>query len=175
MKKKFVIILFSLLAFSKNVIKAQDSPLKTIRVLYYQASESKAFAESFSKLMEKIDEGNALLLGYKGMSDLMICHHSYNPYIKLKLFGKGKDKLDRAVNAASNNAELRFLRYSVQYSIPAILAYKSNMKEDKKILLDYLALAENKKADEDLFKRVKEFMLDCKDCTELEKAKIKLY
>lgn len=34
--------------------------------------------------------------------------------------------------------ELRFLRLSIQYAVPSILAYKENIEEDKAFILKYI-------------------------------------
>jgi hypothetical protein len=56
-----------------------------------------------------------------------------------------------------NNIELTYLRYSVQYNLPAFLGYKSNLQEDKTKIVNYLKSETFE--DKDLHARIYNFML----------------
>jgi hypothetical protein len=151
---------------------AQNNDLLEIRKMYYEASGSSRVANELQRRLENISvENNPVLFGYKGMSKLMVCYHSYNPYTKLSYFVKGKEMLEKAISAQPGNAELVYLRFSVQTNAPVFLSYYSNIKDDKEVLLAFLKA--NSGGDSDLFERIKKYLLESSHCSESEKIAIK--
>ena len=73
-------------------------------------------------------------LAYLGAFQTIWANHVFNPFSKLKTFNKGKRNIDKAIKLSPNNVEIIFIRYSIQKNSPAFLSYKSNLKEDQKIL-----------------------------------------
>jgi len=158
-----------LCAFAPN----QNYDLKEVRILFYKTPESKQAANDLYTKMEDVTEDLPILYGYKGMSELMICYHAFNPIVKLKYFYRGIHKLDKAIEDDKNNVELHYLRFSVQCNVPAFINYRSNIDEDKQIVINYLSDRQNKNRDEDLYLRMKDFMASNKKCTPEEKQRIK--
>jgi len=166
MKKTVTLLLLSL--FTIN-IQANDNIIM-IRNLFYSATKS---ADSANLLVEKLQtvttNSKAELIGYKGMSNLMICYHSYNPYTKYKNFINGKNLLEQAINKDPNNIELRFLRLSVQLNVPSFLGYSSNINEDKLFIFNGIKNIRDK----DLFNRIYNYTMNAKRLTTEEKEKMK--
>lgn len=164
MKTIFKITIFILLPFC---VQASGGDIVKIRELYYKASTNKKDSETFSEKMKTISGIDASLVnGYTGMSYMIKANHSYNPYNKLSFFMKGKDLLDNAITSDAQNVELRFLRYCVQTNAPGFLGYSGKIAEDKKVIL----LNYHKLKDEDLKKRINEYMQNSKNCSKEEKA-----
>lgn len=163
----FLFFLITVLAYG------QSSELEEVREIYYKASENSAEAERLcEKLKNQQFTYNAVLYGYRGMSLLLKCHHSYNPYNKLKYFGEGKSMLEEAIRQAPDKAELRFLRFSVQTNAPVFLNYRADIQNDKEVLINHI-LHNSGSTDTDLYKRIKDYLLNCKLVTEQEKQSIK--
>lgn len=138
-----------------------------LRNLYYQAYENEAASDEFFKVMKRMENtSDPLMLGYQGMSHLLQAKFSYNPYIKLASFRKGKELLDRAAALAPRDLEIRFLRFSVQTNAPKFLGYTGHIESDKALILK----AWKTSTDSDLKKRVKEFMLKSNYCTYNERS-----
>lgn len=154
-------------------LNAQQYNVKEIRDVFYQTPGSKQVAKQFYEQMKPVSDSIPLLFGYKGMADLMVCYHAFNPVTKLKYFYKGIHKLDKAIEDDKANVELRYLRFSVQCNVPPIVNYRANIDEDKSAIIGYLVKSSSKKADEDLFNRMKEFMSTNKKCSKEEKEKLK--
>ena len=77
--------------------------------------------------------------GYFAISTMMLAKTGKNLFTKLSYFNKGKKILEATIESDPNNAELRFLRYTVQDQAPSILLYFNDMETDKEILDIYLA------------------------------------
>lgn len=149
------------------VAEAETSDLIKIRDLYYKASTNKKDSEVFSEEMRTVSGiGKSLTAGYTGMSYMIKANHAFNPYYKLSYFIKGKDLLDNAITSDPANVELRFLRFCVQTNAPGFLGYSGKIDDDKKVILSGFATLK----DEDLEKRIKEYMLASKNCSKEEKA-----
>ncbi len=162
MKKLITLVLFVLPFFQK----ASGMDIIKLRDLYYQASTDKKASEKFAMATSSaLDIDKNTLAGYSGMSWMIKANHAFNPYNKLSYFFKGKDLLNGAIEADPKNVELRFLRYCVQTNAPGFLAYSGNISSDKNVIITgYSAIT-----DIDLKKRIKEYMLNSKDCTATEK------
>lgn len=133
---------------------AQENP-KLYRQYMYEASKDADAANMFSERMKKADTSNALQLAYQAMSDMMQSYHAFNPYTKLSHFFTGKSKLERAVQKAPDNAEIRFLRYTIQKNVPAVLQYNQSLQSDQIIIHRYLSA---RNGDEDLKKRIRDYL-----------------
>lgn len=55
---------------------------------------------------------------------------------KLKYFKEGRIKLETAILDEPSNAEYRFLRLTIQENAPKQVKYKSNIDEDKKMVIN---------------------------------------
>lgn len=56
---------------------------------------------------------------------------------RLKTFKEGKAKLEAGLEADPDNAELHFLRLSIQEKSPKIVGYKKNMEADKDYVIKH--------------------------------------
>lgn len=159
----FTIALFLIqslcLAFNKDLLRTRE--------LYYKASVNKNDAELFSDFLASApDLEKTLLSGYQGISYMIRANHSWNPYIKLSFFTKGKDLLDEAIKKDPSNLELRFLRFCVQTNAPVFLGYSGMIEQDKTLILKAYSLSK----DSDLKNRIKKYLVSSKYCTASDKA-----
>jgi hypothetical protein len=76
---------------------------------------------------------SAVAAGMHATAQLMLAESMWNPLDKLTQFQSWKPKLEAAIAADPNNADLRFFRLSVQFTVPALLEYRSNMTEDEQL------------------------------------------
>ncbi|MDB5020786.1 MAG: hypothetical protein JWQ28_1913 [Pedobacter sp.] len=142
--------------------------LLSLRLQLDQAANSKVLAEKFNDQFRNVNEKSLpILLGYKAISELVMCKHLINPISKLSHFRKGRNLLEIAIAASPKNPELSFFRFTTQSNVPALLNYKSDINTDKAVLINFLRSG-GTKADPDLFKRIKNYMLSSKFCTAQE-------
>jgi len=139
------------------------------RTLLEESVNSSSRANILYKETRKFNSSSpSVLLGFKAMSDLIMCNHVFSPLSKMSYFASGKNLLEDCIKKDPGNIELRFYRFSTQCNAPALLNYSANIKEDKNILLTFLKLNQNT-PDQDLYKRVKNFMLTSSSCSVTEK------
>jgi hypothetical protein len=152
---------------SKQSLYANDVDIMVIRKLFYTGTIGKKQAEIFINKMETLKNStDPVINSYYGMALLLEAKHGLNPYTKLNNFKKGREILDNAVTKASQNVEIRFLRFSVQTNAPFFLNYNRNISADKAVILEGWP----KLKDADLKSRIKIFMLNSSNCTNAERA-----
>lgn len=109
--------------------------LPNVRQSYVDASKSQKNAEEFYNLMDNYNKDNKVLLAYKGASIALKAKYAKQIKQKKSLFIEGVKMLEMALKNDPNNLEIRLIRLSIQENSPKILNYKSNIDEDKKLLL----------------------------------------
>lgn len=170
---KWVIFVIVFL-FYKLSFATED--LSSIRKNLEEAVKDSKTADEFYKTVKRIESAKPIVIGFKAMSELVLCKHVFNPISKLSHFHSGKDLLEKAISIDKDNVELRFYRYCTQLNVPGILNYSSNLNEDKKMLFEFLeSQAKNPKKDIDLYNRIMKFLLTNKHATEDDKKKLKSF
>lgn len=140
MKRFLTVTLF----FYCMACPAQDLPIEDVRNLYQQAALEKKACEQLIDALSAVQlETNPLLFGYRGSATMMMAQYVLNPVSKLSNFYKGKNMLDEAIQANQENLELRFLRFAAQTEAPAMLGYRSEIEQDKKLILSSLPTSDD--------------------------------
>jgi len=121
---------------SLSFFTTASTKLEQVRSLYEQAPVHKASCGALIALLQPYDEKNPLFLGYKGCAHMIMAKHVSGPFTKLSYFKKGKNMLERPIQADSHNIELRFLRLTIQKNAPALLGYNGDIKADRLFLRD---------------------------------------
>lgn len=161
--------LFCFLTLLFYVLATAQPQLLQMRENCYKASVDSKEADRFYKSFEGMAAPTPVQNGYKAIAELMICNHAYNPYKKMSYFSKGKNTLESAIKTDPSSPELRFLRYSVQTNDPSFLGYNKNVEEDRSIIIRAL---QKKQVDEDLHRRIENFLLESPKTSPAEKQNI---
>lgn len=162
-----LIILSILLSFTTS--RAANPNLSELRNLLSKAPNSKSSWIEMAKLLAEVDNKSpAVLVCYKGVSNMMEAKYVISPWSKLSSFKKGKKLIEEAVKKDARNLEIRFLRYSVQTNIPAFLDYNDDKESDKQFIL---ANVGNTK-DKELKNNIVQYLRATKACTEEELKRI---
>lgn len=141
-----------------------------LRELFYRSSKNSDSADSLFEKLQHVSENNeAVYIGYKGMAELLVCYHSYNPYTKFKNFIKGKNSLEQAIAKDPTNIEIRFLRLTVQLNAPPFLGYNKKVDEDKRAIFEGI----KKINDRDLYVRITNYTLASRRISIAEKEIVK--
>ena len=120
--------------------------LDTVRLAYSQAIESSTKTEEFAKILSsqieestntKISE-NAILTAYRGALEALRAKHAWMPFNKLAYLDNSKKFFISAIEAAPNDIEIRFLRFSIQSNLPIFLMQSPNIQEDKEMIIKNL-------------------------------------
>ncbi|MFM7023168.1 MAG: hypothetical protein ACKOXB_09335 [Flavobacteriales bacterium] len=162
--------LLIILLISTSTLKAVN--YVEIRTLFAASPNSETTANSLLEKTKNSGSSSPVELGYHGGALMAMANHCYLPTSKLSYFNSGKKELEKAIAASPKNAELRFIRFSIQCNVPAFLGYSSNIAADKTILINYLKSAQSA-SDADLKARIKNFLLQSTQCTETEKNSIR--
>jgi hypothetical protein len=127
-------ILVILLFFGTSVM-AQIPTIKDVRLMLHQATSDEEVCNKLINILLPYNEtNNPLLSGYRGGATMILAKHAFNPFSKLSHFKKGKNILESAIKSDDSNIELRFLRYTIQTSVPSFLNYSNEKKTDKILL-----------------------------------------
>ena len=162
----FIIPLLMYTGLSKDLAgyrKAMDAAVDDSKVAEEMYVDFKRFPEN----------GQAILVGYRAISEILMSKHVFNPISKVSYFRRGKRLLEKAITSEPENTELIFLRYTTQVSVPPLLNYSGNLEADEQSLLSYLKNMSSKSSDQDLYNRIKIYMLQSERLSAIEKNTIK--
>jgi hypothetical protein len=149
-------------------MKSDTLNLLSLRLQLDQAANSKVSAEKFNNQLSNVNEKSLpILIGFKAISEMLLCKHTFNPLSKVWHFRKGRQLLETAIAASPKNPELSFFRFTTQSNVPALLNYRSDIIADKAVLINYL-IKSGTKTDPDLFKRIKNYLLGSTHCSPQE-------
>lgn len=106
-------------------------------VNYYQtAAKDEEIAKKFVSLMDKYPGKDPLKMGYRAVSHAIMAKHVWSPYSKLKYLRQSSQFFEQAVALDKQDAEVRFLRFSIENYIPRYLNMSSHLEEDKRVFMD---------------------------------------
>ena len=165
---KILVILFTFL-FNPAVNNMNKPSLVEIRNLLVQAAESKKANTQLKAALAQYPANNMVIKGYMGVSKMIEAKHMFNPMSRWNKFKEGRAIMEEAIQADANNYELRYLRFAIQTSVPAVLGYSKHIEEDKKLLIAQL----EKVKDVDLRNRTVKHLMSTKHCTPEELNKLK--
>jgi hypothetical protein len=154
-------------------IASQD--LSAYRKLLDGSLNSEKTAHQFYEQLKGVDENDTpVVLGFRAMSEFMMCKHLLNPFSRISHFNRGKKLLETAIKRDQTSPELLFFRFTTQCNVPSVLKYNSNIKSDKLNLIRYLKISAHQLyTDKELYKRIKNYLLINQYCTTEEKTMIK--
>jgi len=143
--------------------------LSEVRKMYTDAAKSQSNAQAFSEKLANVsdDDPNKVLVAYKGCALTLKSKFSGVLTEKISFMKEGAKLLDASVAADPNNLEIRMIRLSVQESVPRIVNYRANKKEDKALLL------KNFKDSGELKEYIRNFINQSKSFTPAEKKALK--
>lgn len=125
--------------------------INDVRMLYKKSATSESACREMVQMLAKFDEQHPLLLGYKASGTMMMAKYVFNPFSKLSYFKKGKQMLEKAIEADKTCFELRFLRFAAQTNVPSFLGYHDRIENDKDFMLKGLTEMTDKKLKELVF------------------------
>jgi hypothetical protein len=164
------IIIFSLsLYLSVLTSFAQVMTVEEARKIYSETMNDKAACEAaYKKFVQITSFDNVLLKGYKGAVTVAMSKHVKIIKEKITYFNDGKKLIENAITEDDKNVELKFIRFTIQSNCPPALKYNKNIQSDKKYIIENLTGVKNAS----VRSRIKEYLLQSKDVSEVEKQKI---
>ena len=129
-----------------------------LRRHYEQAAADKAAGEKFYELLRGYNEQDALVLGYKAASEAIRARDA-SMLNKLTYVQQAAHTFEKAVSQDPSNAEVRFLRFSVESNLPAFLGLSTHVEEDKEFLLKAALHHPQSGLDDEAFNTVRGFLV----------------
>jgi tetratricopeptide (TPR) repeat protein len=170
------LLLFLLLAFTTNSLPIESTKTYTLPVLrqeFLNASKDEDAAKRFYEKMNSYNQEHPVKLAYKAASEAVMAKYTWNAYSKIKYVNTALDTFERAVALDIDNAEIRFLRFTLEYYIPRYLGLSRHIQEDKRIIIDSLKKYSESGMTVELARAIKDFMLSKDHCSEAEKKELK--
>lgn len=143
--------------------------LAEVRKLYTDAAKSESNTKAFNEKLATIadNDPDKVLVAYKGCGLTLNSKFSKVLADKISFMKAGAKLIDAAVAADPNNVEIRMIRLSVQESVPKIVGYRANKKEDKAMIL------KNFKDTGELKEYIRNFINQSKSFTPAERKSLK--
>jgi len=139
--RRFVALFIALSAWT--AVNAQAPNLNEIRLLYKDATKSKAQAEAFYEPLKGVTQtDDPVLVAYKGAGLMLLARYE-------KLAERGPKVreaarwIEQAVAEDPNNPEIRLIRLSVQEHLPKFLKYNQHIDEDRQFVQEALPSLED--------------------------------
>jgi len=144
----------------QSFILAYMSPYNpaALRRQYEQAAANKEAGEKFYNLLHDYKAQDALVLGYKAASEAIKARDA-SMLNKLTYVQQAAHTFEQAVTLDPANAEIRFLRFSVESNLPAFLGLSKHVDEDKAFLLTAALQHPRSGLDEEAFRTVRGFLV----------------
>jgi hypothetical protein len=112
--------------------------LEDVRLGYAKAVSDKKLCRYFIDELTA-DVQSDVHLAYLGGFQAIWANHVFSPVSKFNAFKKGIKNIEAAVKKSPGNAEIRFVRLSIQKNSPKFLGYNDRIAEDRQFLLDHVA------------------------------------
>jgi hypothetical protein len=139
---------------------------KQLRASYHEAIYQEDKAKALLTDLKNIPSPSAIQKAYLGSTQMLMAKFTYLPNQKFSWFNTGKKNLEEAIAADPKQAEIIYLRYSIQLNVPSFLGYSQNKAADRAFLLQEI----RKIQDKDLQERIKLFLLKEASLTQQERA-----
>ncbi|GAB3226826.1 hypothetical protein GCM10027346_09530 [Hymenobacter seoulensis] len=168
---KFLFLSFILFLITLVSTEANPYSITHLRRQYQQAAASKEAGEKFYQLMAAYTKQDAVVLAYKAAAEAIRARDA-SMFNKLTYVQNATKQFDQAVKLDADNAEIRFLRLSVESNLPSFLGLSQHVDEDRQFLVATLLKHPNSGLDTESFGLVRSFMLDRGHVSEAEAEKL---
>ena len=121
--------------FISSILLLIQVDLSSVRAQFQASEQSQEHTLKLVNTLKDYKGSNAVLLAYQGASIAMQAKFETERKTKKTLFIEGVKNLEKAVQTAPKDVEIRLIRLIIQENTPKILKYKSNIEEDKKMIV----------------------------------------
>jgi hypothetical protein len=142
-----------------QLIKNGEIDISILRKEYLKAVEDSKSVDFLLNVLKKVSSKNALVIAYQACLETLKAKTLWNPLEKLALAKQSQDTFSRAVALNPYHLEVRFLRYSIQLSLPSYLHLSNHLKEDKQMILTLLQKKDFQDIDKESLQIIIDFLL----------------
>lgn len=129
-----------------------------LRRQYELVATGKEAGETFYNTLRDYHGQEALVLGYKAASEAIKARDA-SMLSKLTYVQQAARTFEQAVGLDAGNAEIRFLRFSIESNLPPFLGLSKHVDEDKAFLLDAALQHPRSGLDGEAFRTVRGFLV----------------
>jgi len=167
--------IITLIFFIGSFYQSKAIDINQLRKDYILSVEDSDKADELCEKLEAVKNPDAIILAYLGSVQAIKGKHAWNPVNKLSYLKQGFATIDKGIAKDPNQLEVRFLRFSLQYYVPAFLGYSKNLIADKNKIVALIknTTASDLKMSKDVFKNIINFMINSKKCNAQEIAILK--
>jgi hypothetical protein len=112
--------------------------LPQIRSRYRESVKDRDEAQALWRSLKSSRAKDGVILAYQAATRVLMSHHSWMPLEKLAYLKEAMGLFRQAVRQAPDNVEVRFLRFSIEHSLPAYLSESGDLDEDKATIIAQL-------------------------------------
>lgn len=149
-------ILFGFLAFVNLAQLKSQELIEKFREAYPHARQHAELCKQHIDLIDQSKLTSNLEKAYAGAFYAVWPEHLSSPLKKLNAFKKGKNFLEQAIQSDKDNAEIHFLRLTIQYNAPSMLGYDKDISKDLDLVLQKYSTIKSAK----LKANIKEFLVE---------------
>jgi hypothetical protein len=170
-----IFFLFFFFQFPFLALMASDEAfsLRNLRSIYPRASADEALSQKFYQQMATYRGNDPVVLGYKAVSEAIQAKYVWSPYNKLRHVRNAKKIFQLALSKHPYHPEVRFLRYTMEYSIPKYLKMSEHLEEDRRLIVENLLRYPASDIDREGFNLMRDFMIAGDHLASFEKEKLK--
>lgn len=145
-----------------------DLDVNHLREEYYKCVSDAERTNTLHEKLISLRSDKPVVVGFIGALEALKAKHAWNPYRKMEYLAKASKTLEKAINADPGNIEIRFLRYTVEYFVPAFLGYSKHVNEDKAVIIQNIIQRKFTAKDVFLVENMIKFFEERKECTASE-------
>jgi hypothetical protein len=145
-----------------------DLDVNYLREEYYRCVDDAARTDALHERLVSMRSEKAVVIGFIGALEALKAKHAWNPYRKMEYLARASTTLEKAIMADPGNIEIRFLRYTVEYFVPAFLGYSKHLKEDKSVIIQQITQRRFSQKDMLLIENIVKFLEEHKECSASE-------
>ncbi|MCS6990960.1 MAG: hypothetical protein NZL95_03780 [Chitinophagales bacterium] len=147
---------------------ASDSiPLHLLRARYGAVLQGQEDAHAFLVWLQRYATGRPLELAYVGAAEALVARDAWNPWVKWEYVQRSAQTMKKAIEKEPSNAEIRFLRFSMEHYVPQWLGLSKHLEEDRREIIRAL-MSGQPANDKILRKNIIQFLLESGRCTPAE-------
>jgi hypothetical protein len=155
------ILLLSLFFLLTGLLFQSESTYKVADLRHFleKSAQDRASCERFVAHLESYRGKDPVVLGFGAAAQGIMAKHTWSPYAKLKYLRLSAEQFEKVMAAHPQVAEVRFLRYTVQFFIPRYLNLSDNLEEDKKVFLASMLAYPKSNLDAEAIQIMRRFLL----------------
>ncbi len=142
--------------------------LALIRIEYQRAVKKGALVDPMIDALKGLKSDEPLVLAIIGALETLRARDLWFPLEKLYWSKKSQDTLAKAIALDPVHIETRFLRYSIQLSLPGYLNLSQHLDEDKRVIVQQIDTEKSRSLGDETVHIIADFMLKTGRCGQVE-------